>query len=271
MTKAVTKKQEAALSTNVLTGTSWGTENIDPANLLIPKLLLMQGLSEQVAERKAQMGDIIKSTTKEILNAGDKGVEFIPFNSFDTWVIEEKVKDKFEYRRTEPVTNANKAAEWEWQEKGATWRRSSSLNFHVLLPSDIAKEMTAMENLSKTGAMPKPTDAVLPCVISFKRTSRGAGKDLTTAFGTARHFGIPPSSWTFTLKAKAEKNELGSYYVFTVAQTGMSKPGEVEYAKKWYDTVSKFAVKVDDSDLRESSDMVSVNVAVNPQDPDAEY
>lgn len=269
VTKAVAKKTETALSTNVLTSSAWGAENIDPANLLIPKLLLMQGLSEMVTERKAQQGDIIRSTTKEILSKGiDAGVEFIPFNSFDTWVIEEKIKDKFEYRRTEPVTNANKAAAWEWQEKGSTWRRSSSLNFHVLLPGDIAKEMAAMENLAKTGAMPKPTDAVLPCVVSFKRTSRGAGKDLTTAFGTARHFNIPPSSWTFTLKAKSEKNELGTYYVYTVEQTGMTKPGELEYAKKWYDTVSKFQVKVDDSDLAAE---VKVEVSVNPQDPDAEY
>src|SRR4051794_30344857 len=87
-----------------------GMEGIDASDILIPKLLLMQGLSELVAEGKFQMGDIVNSVTQAKLGDKTKSIEFIPIATFKTWVV---MHDK-QYAATLPQTLENKS----WPRKG---------------------------------------------------------------------------------------------------------------------------------------------------------
>lgn len=243
MSKEIAKKETAALSTSV-NSNAWGSEGIDASDVVIPKLLLMQGLSEFVAAGEAKSGDIARSTTGEVLGGVNKGVEIIPFMTFKTWKLEENTGSKFEYRGVEPITAENANEPLEWNVNGKHWRRNRCLNFYVLLPVDIAKEAAAMKKLETSGDLPDPGDALLPCVLTFQRTSYGAGKDLATHFMKAAHFGVPPAVSKFKLTSKLEKNEKGTFSIFEVEASGKSTTEEIAACKKWYETISQTKVKV---------------------------
>ena len=230
--------------------TDWGRSAVDPADVLIPKLLIMQPISELVTEGLAKGGEIVRSTTK---TAVASPVEFIPLLMFKTWILAEKVakSNKFEFRKVEPFTHENAQAEWEWVVGTSTWQRSQCLNCYALLPADVAKEAKALAALEKTGAMPDPDDALLPVVLSFQRTSFKTGKALATHFAKAEAFGVPAARTTLTLGTELTKNDKGSYFVATIGKKGPTDELGLMAARKWWTIISKSqaSLKVDDSDL----------------------
>lgn len=259
MNQEIAPKAQAALAKSQ---GSWGSEGVDTKDILIPKLLLMQPLSELVSEGKASPGAIVRSTTGEALATKDKPLSFIAFSSFKTWILSEQVKEKYEFRGVEPMTAGNVNEPLEWMVNGSKWRRDRSLNFYVLLPQDVAREAAALKKLQESGELPDPEDALLPCVLSFRRTSYGAGKDLATHFAKASHFNVPPAVTVFKLFASLEKNDKGSYYVFKIEKDRKSTDEEVQAAHKWYETTKVQPVEVDDSDLeRDGGPAVATKVA----------
>ena len=252
MTKEIAKKETTAIA-KPMENHAWGAEGADAADVLIPKLLLMQGQSEFVSEGKAKAGDIVRSTTGEILGGTAKGVEIIPFLTFKTWILSENTGSKFEYRGVAAYTADNCNDPLEWKDSGRVWRRDRCLNFYVLLPADVQREIDALNNLNKTGEFPDPKDALVPCVLSFRRTSYGAGRVLSDHFVRAASFGRPPCVSKFTLNSKIEKNDQGTYYINTVEAAGMSTETQIQTCKKWYDIISanKNSVKVDESEFKE--------------------
>lgn len=250
MTKEIAKKESTAIAAPVHNN-AWGSEGMDAADVVIPKLLLMQGQSEYVSEGKAKAGDIVKSTNGELLGGVQAGVEIIAFMTYKTWVVSQSNGSRYEFRRIEPITVDNVNAELEWEEDGRSWRRDRSLNFYVLLPSDIAKEIKALKALEATGDVPDSDDALLPCVLSFRRTSYGAGKDLISHFAKMASFNQPAAVSKFKLGAKIEKNDQGTFYVFTMEKVGKSTPEEIAACKRWYETITHTKVKVDDSDEKQ--------------------
>lgn len=173
--------------------------DVDARDLVLPKLLLMQGLSELVSDDKAKMGDIVNSLTGEVLGGKDKPVEIIPFFMTRSFVVSEKLGDKFEFKEivTADHTNAH------WKDKthreetvnGVLTRRDYSLNFFGLLANEAGEDS-------------------LPVQISFRRTSLMAGKQLYTQFLLTK--GKPKTTWL--LGAKKKENDLGVFYVFDVCK-----------------------------------------------------
>lgn len=222
---------------------SWGEQEIDASNILLPRLLLMQGLSELVSEGKAKLGDVVKNTSGEVIATKDKPVEFIPLFHVENWAISEQVGSKYEWRRNEPVNLSNRNAELEFMHQGTKWRRDRCLDFFVILSSDVAKEKKARAAIAK-GEVPDVDSAVFPCYLSFRRTSIAAGKELVKAFATAKHFKIAPSAWTFKLTCKVDKNDKGTYAVFGIEKAGTTPKEYLPLCKSWYDIITASAAKV---------------------------
>lgn len=227
-------------------------------DLLIPKVLLMQGLSEFVNERKAAQGDIVRSTTGEILGGPSKPVEFIPISYQNVWVMQEKVGQKFEFRGIEPMTASNQNLPWEFKDKGADWKRVKCINLFALLPSDIEKEKAAVEKTVKTGEMPDASVALMPVMISFRSTSYNAGKKVATHFANVeslkarypKHYStLKPYCSTLQLGCYADKNDLGQFYVFEVGNGGKTAEEYQKQAAAWEATLGEGSYRVDNSDL----------------------
>lgn len=244
---AMTKKEASAVSTQVVHQA--GNEEILASDILIPKLLLMQGLSDMVNSRLAAQGDLVKSTTKEIVGSPDKPVEFIPLTFFNQWILQEKVGSKYEFRGVEPMTAANADLPWDFTQDGTQWKRVKSINVYALLPGDIVKERDAKKLAQKTGEMPDPNTALMPVLISFRSTSYKAGQAVVTHFARAKKYQLPGYVSTMKLKCRQDKNDMGTFYVFDVEQGGKASPDDQEVASEWYKLLATSKVRVDDSDL----------------------
>lgn len=229
---------------------AWGWEGVAQSDILIPKLLLMQPLSKLVADGKAAPGDIVRSTDGHKLCDKAGSIEVIAFSTTKTYVISEKVKEKYEFRGIEPVTAENVDAPLEYMVDGKQHRRDRSLNFFALLPSDIEKERKALKAIADSGEMPDTDDVLLPIAMSFRRTSYGVGKFFATHFAKAGSFNLPPAVKVFKLGSKLEKNDLGTFYVYTVEAVRKSTPEEIAACAKWYGQFQKATVTIDESDER---------------------
>lgn len=247
-TKVVAKKETATIALPEDLSGSWGAEGYDNSDILIPRLLLMQGQSQFVADGKAKVGDIIKSTTGTIYGDSQNPVTIIPIMMWKDWTIERKEKNKWEYSHTEKVASLSNEREWT-QPNGESFRRNTNLNFFVLLAKDCKMEQEAIEQADKTGSEPDVNAFVMPCHLKFSRTSYTTGKFLVTHFATMSQFKRPPAMKMFKLGAKKLDGDQGPYQVFTVENYENTPLPFIYIAKKWYDVlkVAKDTVKIDDA------------------------
>ncbi len=262
MTNQVTTTQS-----NVPTSYHAPTQEVLNTDILIPRLLLMQGLSDYVSERKAQQGDMIRSTTIEKLgNDSTAPVDFIPLKITMEYREEEKVMEKFKFRRSVPRTHANENLPWTFYRNpqgqdfdkpgvlGATeWRRVKVINCFALLPQDIDAFQVEMARVSESGEMPDLTKTVLPVMISFKSTSFNAGKSVSTFFAQVEEMkqhapGVRAHAYTLPLTCAPDKNDKGNYFVFKVGSPKKLDAKYLPQAERWLNTLHALKeIKIDDS------------------------
>ncbi len=217
-------------------------------DILVPYVVLAQASSDSVKERKAQIGDIIRSTTMEKLGDPESPLEVIFLHNPKTnWIIEQKEGNRFKYRRTEPRNASNETAEWNfWADHegrevpagtpGATeWRRVKQLQVFAILPRDIEAAEAEMAKVEK-GELPDPSKALTPVILSFRSMSYKAGKEIVTFFSQAKSMKVDIFRYVVKLGCTMEQGEDGSYYVWNVDR---NKPSPV--SKERLGTVSEWA------------------------------
>jgi hypothetical protein len=218
----------------------WGAESVDAKDMMIPKVLLMQGLSKLVAEEKAAMGDLIDSVSFAKLGDKKTPLEIIPFYSFKTWIILQKKpgEEKYDYVETLSMDSSNEHLDPnETLEDGTEIRRDRVISFYVLLAKDFEE------------------GAVLPYVVAFRRKSYPTGKKVVNHFKNMSMMRMPPAAKKLLLSCRLEQNDKGTFYVFDVAQGAKSSQDEIDMAKVWYDNVKTKSYKVDDSDVKPESEV----------------
>ncbi len=213
------------------------------SDIKIPYVILGQGLSDAVIEKKVAVGDIFRSTSQEVLGNPESPIDVIFLHYPQTiWVIEKKPKgsDRWKYVRSEPRNASNETEPWTffatdegvdidpktgamYQEgdKGVLpWRRVKQLRVFAILLHDI---LAANEEIKKadSGELPDPSKALTPVVFSFRSSSYDAGKEVCT-FGT-RAMSMKQPLWKYTVKMGCylDKNDEGT---FTVWKADTSKP-----------------------------------------------
>ena len=232
----------------------WGyDQTTSEDDVIIPKLLLMQKTSQLVDDETsdAGVGDIVRSTTKEVLAKKGSPVEFIPLTTFKTWVNYDLSGSSPKFAGIEPCTNDNKDLPWEYEVDGKEMRRDMTLNFYVLLKDDLVKHVEATELGSSA--------FLFPCLITFSRTSYRAGKILASHFFQCGHNRVPAPATTYKLTSERKSNDSNSWYVMDVVRSGETDPLLLNECREWWQilhTNSK-SVKVDHSDL---DDDVAVEV-----------
>lgn len=245
-------------------------QEILSSDIVIPKLLLMQGLSDFVAEGRARQGEIVRSSTVQKV-AGQmepgqpfKTVDFIPLKVTMGWAEKEKIGQKFEFRKAFPRTPHNDSLPWQfWRNPqgqdfdkpgmlGATeWQRVKSIDVYALLPGDVDAFEAEMKLAIEQGEIPDLSKTILPVVISFRSTSFNAGKSITTFFAQVAEMAqtvptIRSYNYKLTLGCKADKNDKGSFFIFDVGQPQKLDAKYRAQAEKWMHTLnSGKEIKVD--------------------------
>ena len=207
-------------------GTTWDFgATPDASDIQIPKLMLMQPLSDLVTTGKAKSGDIVNSLEGNVVSS--ESVDVIVFDSYKT--VQTFIDG--EYEKTEAWNTEIGNLPYEETLQGKKINRTHVLNFYVLLKSEIA------------------TDTAFPFVVSFKRTSMQTGRKLMTLITKMRMFKKPSCAAVFRLGRTLEKNDKGSYYVWTIDQKESATMNDVVAAKLWVDQLKTKKAVVDDKDI----------------------
>lgn len=245
MNEVAVKETNAVAVANL---NEWGVPVVSAQDMVIPKILPMQGLSDLVTERKANIGEFRDSISGALLGSIDKPVEVIPFYLQKAWDIMEESNGNYKWARTVPLID-NPAAvgyndnwAWEGEENGVKIKRVRRMNFFVMVRSQIAE-----------GAM--------PYVLSFKSTSLKEGKKLFTEMYVRNvRAGMPPAAFSFDLGGRMEKNDKGTFVVPTMTRKDKSTQGELIECLNWIKTINGGAVRVDESDVVDTSAAAAVDV-----------
>lgn len=212
MTKELVNKEETGLVT-FDTGENWGAgETIDKEDIKLPRLMLMQGLSDLVDQGKAKVGEFVNSLDEVALGSE---IDFITFGSFKQLLTYKN--DEFE--SIEDYKPEHKQLPYEETIDGALIKRTTSLNFYVLTLEDI-----------KSGVP-------FPMVLSFKSMSYKAGKDLTTIIAKLNALGAPSAAKVISLRSIKTENDKGKFHIMSVTAGRNSTKEEVLLAKQWYESL----------------------------------
>lgn len=220
--KELAKKEnsELALSGNL---DAWGDNDMSAQDMVIPKILCMQGLSDLVSDGKAKMGDFVDSLSSEVIGSIENPVDIVPFHMEKIYIISKKNQgdSRFEFDRIEPVTNQNYP--FEDLIDGVTYKYEYTLQFYCL----------------------RPEDTTLPYVVSFKSTSLKSGKVLSTQmFVRNRAAGLVPPAFTMKLGGRKEKGDQGSYIVMEVKQGERTSDELIAECLNWMKVVKQGKTKV---------------------------
>lgn len=213
------------VSTDVNDLGEWGLEDqvIDSKDVVLPRLWLMQALSEAVAEKEiANSGDIINSVTEEVLAEAGDSINVVPIKFEKLWFVMEKSDDKGKMLAVEPVTPANAARGKEGSHEGVPCTYIYALRFYVLVEGE-----------------------ALPAVVTFKSTGLRAGKQLLTESWVKNiKAGKNPASRYMALSAEKQKNDKGVYYVFNVRSGEDTAVDTQQEALQWVKTLKQNAPKI---------------------------
>lgn len=246
MNNEVVKRETNAVGAAM---SDWGAPVISSQDVIIPKILLMQGLSVAVTEGKAQMGEFRDSVTNNLLGAIDKPFEAIPFYVDKVWdIMKEQADGSFKWDRTVPVvegpqqTGYNDDWQWESAENGIKIKNVRRFNFYLLLPKEIAD------------------GAAMPYIFSFKSTSIKEGKKLFTQMYIRNvRAQLPPAAFHINISGTREKNQKGIFCVPKYMTSTLTTPDELQECLAWIKTIKSGRVKVDDSDIQKEAQTVAAD------------
>jgi hypothetical protein len=102
----MSKKEVATVASTEVTvsmeASAWGDVLVESKDLILPKILLQQAMSESVKQRTANDGDYLNTLTGEVVSDKDGGVEILPFFCRQSYTIEKWNGKKFEYFKSVP-------------------------------------------------------------------------------------------------------------------------------------------------------------------------
>lgn len=263
-------------------------QEVVASDVIIPRLLLMQGISPLVTSRKAQIADLIRSTTGEKLGDPEHPVKIIPLTMTNMWMDFEKVpgEDQPRFRGMYPrgVTKrdangqpleTNEALEWTFKgPQGQEMFRRKTVILYALVPSDIAAYEAELIRALDAGEAPDLNKSISPVVITFQSTSfKHGGKKAATFFNTLKQNNailaskgrvLAPFEYVMSLKCKEEAKGKASWYVFDFdASQPLAKvytdKAECDAIKEkaafWTKALAQGGVKIDDAvgDIDEDS------------------
>lgn len=233
----LTKKSKAGALAPASTLSAWsdGAPTISKNDLIISKVLLMQGMSKLVTEGSARMGEIRDSVTGEMLADVGQTLEIVPFLCKKFWVQFSKGEKALEYAgKVEVVDNPSDPyynADWDWETPEG--RNDYAYEFFVLVPGE-----------------------TMPKIVSFRRTGLKAGKKMfNQMYILNREKDLPPPGYKMKLSGRKVVSDEGTYMVWDVERGDLTSTEELAGAFKVYQQITKGmqsgSVKVDDSDLED--------------------
>ena len=242
---APTKEESKELVTAAQSLESWGTTEVSTKDIIIPRILLMQPMSEKVTAGEAAFGEFRESLNNEKLGGFEQPITVVPFHLQKVFVeYDNSDPEDKKFIRTVPITAQNEDLPFEEDGEDRDGNpvplvRDRRMNFYVLLPHEI----------DQGGA--------IPYILSFRRTSLVAGKKLATQmFAKNPMAGKSPASVTMLITAGKQSQDKKTWAVMDVKPMGPTQANYVEEAFKWLKIVRAGQAKVHEESYSEEASTV---------------
>lgn len=205
-------------------------------DLMIPKLLLMQGQSKLVSSGEFKLFDLVNNVNMEVVADLAKGVDVLPFFCKKVWTISKFENGKYNFCRTEDVNHTNLSKQYEETIDGHKYKNEYTFMFYVL--TDIND---------------------LPAVLSFRGQSESEGKKLYTAmFVVNKQLGMLPCGKWMTINPDKKSNAKGTFAVLKSKPSRLATSDEKSVAVRWLSSIN--TMNVAEGDLDDGhSDTTSAN------------
>jgi len=212
-----------------------GFDEFEQGDLKIPRLAILQALSEIVIEGKAKMGEIANSLTKELV---PQPVEFIPLFMFKTRARFEMGRGLVMLSRDNLTVTMGLDEFAQYQNKpveevpGAAWEGNTPPKFNLVynFPCLLTTKINEF-----------------PISLSLMKSATDAAKALCSM---ARFSGEDMFARVYTLKTKVEKNDKGTFAVPVIEFARRCTDQEYAVASKcfndWYKRKSDIAVDLEE-------------------------
>jgi len=211
-------------------------------DILIPKLHLIQAMSELRKQKKADEGDFVDSLTGEIISPDGEELKFVVLKTFKRWhtfkLVNEGTKTKKEFISSEiMVLGKNENLAYQETVEGEQIVRRQVISAYVLTEKDV------LNVLDK------------PYIIDFAGASKYAGRKMISDINTLGKNSLPSFVGFFKLTAHEENFEDGSAYVKNVAFGGYLPKEIMPFLVNCYKNLETIEnqIEIDDSDVIEST------------------
>jgi len=216
---------------------AWGKSGVSTQDIVIPKLILMQGLSQFVKDRKAQSGDIFDNKTESVIGGPTKPIRAVPFfynKTLNVYEVKESKKGKMLSKH--PWDPKYEDLPWEEVEDGGGMvRNQPTHNFFLFMEADLEDPIT------------------LPFQISFGGTFYKKGKILASHFKESEMAGVSWARTIWEFGVGIEKNENGEWFTWSLKNTHEETPKVgLRRCYQWYQNCEKSMPKVHENDLTDS-------------------
>lgn len=218
-----------------------GFENFKNEDLIIPRLRLLQGLSEAVTSGVGKMGQFQDSLSGEIL--GDS-IEVVLLGLKNGAVYFEQGVG-MQCRSQDGITNMEGVMCTECpynQYYGQRWAKDEPPP-----KCSATKEFICVTRGTLNGTEQRPI------VVSFLKTSYKQGRKLASI---ARLSGKDIFAGAYVVSSQTVKNTKGTFAVMDVKQNGWLTPDEFKAAEAWYHTIGSANVVVHEASEQPEEDVI---------------
>lgn len=221
---ATTENHDVLPIEQQLLHTPWGAaQELTTDDVLVPRILLVQKMSDMVDKFQAREGEFRDSVSGELLGSETQPLEVVIFSVFQTHVVMKySDRGKLEFDRIEPVTPENANLPW----RTDTEERSHTYNFYLLR------------------ALGEQTAGELPYILSLNRSSRRSAQRLNTVFMKLKRVNKPSASQVISFKSRREQNDHGSWMSVDWEIKREATIDELIAARQWHDDIAKRRVNV---------------------------
>lgn len=217
-------------------------------DILIPKIWLVQSMSDLRKDKKADEGDFVDSQTAEVFTKAGEVLRFVVLKTFKRWHTFEVKGDKKEFVSSEiMVFGKNENLKYEETVDGKDLVRRQVISAYVLIERDVRNKINK------------------PYIIDFASTSKQGGRVIVSDIATLNKAGLPSFCAFFEMDAVEESFERGDAYVKKVKFGGYMAKETIPFlidARKNIDTIENQII-IDDNDLIKSAEPEVADAKVN--------
>lgn len=220
MTKQIAKKEQANVSTEVMDMGAFGTENVLSSDLKLPRIKLVQALSDAVNDPgvNARPGEIRDNFEQKLLGGLQKPFQVIPFYSTNTWVMNKEVNGKMEFGKVVPRLPGDERREYNF-----TWEKDDIAKTKGGEPGNQIKTFNLF-------VLIKEGNLQVPYLVSFGNYSfKYAAEPYLKKTPLLRTENKSPAHIVWNLSSRlVDENEKGKFYAFVLEPAKDEKGNDIK-------------------------------------------